>query len=86
MSTKKKIARRLKLWRRQHGQCYYCGRLTREVNQDGGKLPDDASTLEHLRDKYDATRNNNDGHEHTVMACAKCNTERGLLRQRDKNV
>ncbi len=72
-------SRKLRLFKRDP-HCYYCGVEVREiVVPRGKKIPDDMATVEHLYSKLDYRRHDpNDGkEERTVLACYKCNSEKG---------
>jgi len=75
-----------RMWDRQNGLCHWCGQgmfpFTNflDLPEPRSKhLPDNYSTIEHLRSKYDPTRwDLNDGYElRLVLACKKCNEDRG---------
>lgn len=81
MSGRQKLRnRRILLFHKQCKLCYWCRQPCILVYQDGGQLPDNAATIDHLRDKFDRNRGKYDGTPHTVMSCAKCNRERGIAR------
>lgn len=68
-------------WQRQKlhqydPRCYYCGRVTRLLETNGGHIPDDAATIEHLDSRYSDERGKHSGEYRRVLACRKCNNER----------
>ena len=77
------MSNRIKRQRRrlyeQNPYCHWCQRKLQLIEKPGGKLPDDAATIDHLRSRYDplrqvpATRNEC----RRVLACFRCNFERG---------
>jgi 5-methylcytosine-specific restriction endonuclease McrA len=75
VNTPRLRKRRERLWK-QDPRCFYCGRVT--VLKQCGRHetePDNLATLEHLRSRLDAGRQEpNDGKAtRTVLACRKCN-------------
>lgn len=80
----KKQQRRMICWVRQGGLCYYCRVPTTLPTLNVGHPTDTTATLEHLRDRFDTSRGVDNGREHTVMACHKCNHTRGLIRNNCK--
>ena len=71
--------RKLKLWN-QNPHCFFCGVLTElaPANDSFFKKKDNTTTIEHLNTRYNPKRwlpGNNK--ERTVLACNKCNLERG---------
>lgn len=57
--------------------CHWCRRLTRWVTSADGRLPDDAATLDHFRSRLDPLRGKIAGEPRHVLACRKCNHDRG---------
>lgn len=65
--------RRRLLWRRDP-RCFWCGRVTRF---DAYREPD-AATVEHIYHRHHPKRQSTKRHlPATVLACRKCNSERG---------
>jgi hypothetical protein len=80
-SSRWKRRRRRELFAEQQGKCYWCDRPCREVTKS--RLPDDAATLDHLFDRFDPRRHMPpQGQKRYVMACHRCNHDRGTARQR----
>lgn len=75
--------KRVRLFAEQNGLCYYC-RCKMVLNNatHGGKFPDNMATFEHLRDRLDPRRRrpNPSGEQRIVLACSRCNQERGRQR------
>jgi 5-methylcytosine-specific restriction endonuclease McrA len=72
-ASKSKPTRRRQLWRRDP-RCFWCGRMTRFDAHD----EPDAATVEHLYHRKHPKRGRADKHlPSTVLACRKCNNERG---------
>jgi hypothetical protein len=70
--------------------CYWCGRLTKIYgNSKDFKLPDDAATIDHVYAGRDPRRlefKRNKKPSPVVLACLKCNKQRGgrTLEQQEK--
>jgi 5-methylcytosine-specific restriction endonuclease McrA len=57
--------------------CWYCGMELVFVETDGGKLPDNYPTIEHLFSRYSGRIHTNHTNEvRRVLACKECNTSR----------
>jgi len=83
--------RRIKLWEKSNGLCYWCKRKTilpnellKKYNTDqSGEIPQEAlykmATIEHIYSRFHPKRNsNNDSHEERLkLSCYECNHERG---------
>jgi hypothetical protein len=73
--------RRENLWRKDP-HCIYCRKITVLISQNGGCLPDNAATLEHLFNRLNPARKNpKNGETRTALACSKCNWEMGQMDQ-----
>lgn len=60
--------------------CHWCGKRTRLVFLKRGQtMPDDGATVDHVFNRLDPTRLSN---QSTVLACHKCNQDRGREDQR----
>lgn len=71
---------RERLWR-QDPHCHWCGIWTQlHRSQYGDRPPHNAATLDHYRSKLDPLRNRVATEPRWVLACFKCNQQRG---QRD---
>ncbi|MFL6282749.1 MAG: HNH endonuclease [Pyrinomonadaceae bacterium] len=73
VTAKPKKTRRRQLWKRDP-HCFWCGRVTniRTVNLG------DSATVEHIYHKQHPRRRDTRKHlPSTVLACYRCNTERG---------
>lgn len=64
------------LWRQQNGLCHWCNQPTRLLKLNGGKVPDDAATIDHLDSRLNPERGKHKGELRHVMACSKCNQQR----------
>ena len=71
------------LWNRQDGLCFWCGcKMVRlEPQAKRKQFPDNACTLDHLDDKFDPERGKKTGRRR-VLACRKCNQDRGRESER----
>lgn len=78
-------ARRARFKRRlleqQRGGCHWCGCDIRiyEVGPVGGTNPPDMATWDHLDDRLSPERGKHPGKIRKVLACPKCNHDRGAL-------
>src|SRR5271154_1934416 len=80
-SNRKQFKKRRKsLFEKQNGLCHYCKckMLLIFAVPPGRKKPDNLCTIEHLRDRFDPTRQepNYNREQRWVAACNKCNNER----------
>lgn len=69
------------LYEKQDGVCRWCP--TRCVIPDRrmhGVLPDDTATFDHLDDRFSHPRTDGGPPRRVVMACFRCNQERGRAR------
>lgn len=69
---------RRKRWEK-NPHCYWCGIPTIWYDRNGGKQPDNAATLDHIRSRYVPMRAQQDGQWKNgiiVLACHKCNQDR----------
>jgi hypothetical protein len=74
-----KPTRRRQLWRRDP-HCFWCGRVTRFDEH----YTDDAATVEHVYHRAHPKRRSPKRHlPATVLACRKCNSERGAPEARE---
>lgn len=70
---------RLKLFER-NPDCYWCGVLTVWIQpQLHAKYPDNMATLDHFRNRMDPLRCVVPEEPAYVLACHKCNIERGII-------
>jgi hypothetical protein len=77
-SVKRKHNRKRLLFKEQDGRCYWCKRrLARLKGPANGVQADDEATLDHLYGARDPRRPNRAANLQTVLACWKCNHERG---------
>lgn len=84
-STKDTERKRMSLFRRQDGRCYWCA-CDLVVSPPGKHIkspPPNLATIEHLRDRFDPTRweRNRNGERRLVLACLECNNRRGAENQ-----
>lgn len=73
-------ARRGRLFQKQGGKCYWCKCDMIDLDYTGrnGPIPDNACTLDHLRDRLDPERSRPGLFEKRwVAACRACNHKRG---------
>lgn len=81
MSTEKNRRRRIELFNKQQGLCYWCRRPMHLVRKPGGgRCSSDTCTLDHVYDKWNPMRTPDGGYEN-VAACFKCNVERSTINQ-----
>lgn len=84
----KKARKKIKLYLKQKGKCYYCSRnMIMTIGFDYSKvtkqsLPPNIATIEHVysrfeSDRYDHSRN----HGLNVLACYACNQKVGLAKE-----
>jgi hypothetical protein len=66
---------RRKLWL-EDPHCHWCGIITRWLSPEGGKLPEDAATIDHLYTRYEMEKRKEMGNP-CVLACNKCNHDLG---------
>src|SRR6185503_18043250 len=79
MSSQSRIIRRKQRLYNQYPFCHWCGIALVLVVSDNGRLPDNAATIDHLRSRFDLTRQEpkiNAYEERTVLACYGCNQRR----------
>lgn len=86
MSGNKLKLTRIKLWHNQDGDCYWCKKPTQLTHwpADAGQPPDDLATTDHLIHRLNPLRGTNaeKGDVRYVMACYRCNQERGAEEER----
>lgn len=75
--------RRWRLFGEQQGKCYWCKcEMVLMWNCDPKIKPGNLATIDHLRDRFDATRTEPaNGDQRLVAACSDCNFRRGTERQ-----
>ena len=81
MDSKRLRKRLLKLWE-EDPKCCWCGILTRvEPRTNGGQLPNDTATLEHLYSRLHPKRRdpNYSSEQRRFLACHWCNHRRGIV-------
>lgn len=83
--------RRAKLFAQQRGKCHWCGRKcinSTEPPVHGKRMAPNRATLDHLRDRFDPTRQDppRRGESRYVMACSNCNHKRGVASVRAQPV
>jgi hypothetical protein len=75
--SKKK--RRDRLWHERAGMCHWCAVKT--VLPPSGVMlrhhPDNLATIDHLDGRLSPDRGKHSGKERTVLACRRCNQQRG---------
>ena len=83
-NTKKLRKVRRKLWE-QNPHCHWCGCLTDWYNPPNGNLPPNAATIDHLLSRLNPERYYLPYYPQSLMviACYKCNTERGAREERE---
>ena len=73
----KKQKRRLNLWLKSNGRCYWCGKKTILDITGYYYSSDDLATIDHLNNRVNGIRQNKVVNEaKTVLACQKCNSTR----------
>ena len=83
MSAQDRKRRRLfKLWEVQGKLCHWCKQPTVLIFRPNGDMKtiarrDDEATIDHLNTRYGERYQVKDGEEVLVMACNKCNNQRG---------
>lgn len=89
-SSHKTKLRRKRLFEKQNGKCHYCkcNMLHMFKVPPGMKRPDNICTIEHLRDRFDPTRQEPNHHheQRWVAACNKCNHEQNKKREREQGI
>ena len=79
--SKRMVKRKIALWDKQRGLCFWCGQQTvLTVGWNRGRQSAEIATIDHLRCKYSPDRCEppiGPDEEMTVLACYKCNQERG---------
>lgn len=83
MSSRRLAQQRRRFWL-SDPRCHWCKRRTRLVNlgQHPKSIPHDAATIDHLHSRLDPDRGNGSGRH--VLACWKCNNDRGAQEQRER--
>lgn len=74
--------RKIGLWTKDP-HCHWCGQLTVIYDYESihhKPMPDNCATLDHLRSRLNPSRYEKAGpnEERTVLACFRCNTDRGI--------
>lgn len=71
--------RRQKLFNKQRGKCYWCGKQMRmgEV-RDGGRAPHDLCTIDHVHPRWSPQRKPGEAAP-VVGACFQCNNARSRI-------
>ncbi len=78
MKFSKKKAKRDKLFKEQHGKCYYCQcEMIKVDNKHFGRNPPNLATFEHLDGKFSKERGARQGERRVVLACHTCNQCKG---------
>lgn len=83
-ANRRKWRRKLMLMHRQKGSCYWCNCKMILLPVDLGRLrPLNLATIDHLRDRFHPLRRepSRNCEERTVLACWRCNNERGSAAQ-----
>lgn len=65
------------LWHAQNHRCHWCNCETVLLYGHCVPLPDHAATLDHLDSRLNPERGTRSGELRKVMACHRCNWERG---------
>jgi hypothetical protein len=76
--------RRLKKLFAEDPRCHWCGQKTiwaESIRKASGRMPPNIATFEHLDSRFDPDRGTYEGVERTVLACYKCNHDRGRQRE-----
>lgn len=80
--SKRMVKRKIALWDRQQGKCFWCGRQTVLTVGFVGRQSAKVATIDHLRCRYSLNRHElpiGPCEERTVLACYECNQERGKI-------
>lgn len=74
----------MRLWVRQQGKCYHCGALMviRNLGPRPDYIPADLATIDHLDSRWNPERGKHPNKSRRVLACARCNWERGRAEER----
>lgn len=88
MGTHSLRRRRVNLWNKENGKCFWCGCDTILPPQGISsrtkrEIPDNEATIDHLRTRFDENRQEpgNGQETRTVLSCRKCNNDRGKERE-----
>lgn len=82
MSSARRRAQRLNLYRIQAGLCHWC-KKTMKMNPDGTSKPSPQwATIDHLHPRGDTERGKHPGKYTHVLACWKCNFDRNIAFQK----
>lgn len=78
-NSRRRRKRKHRRYLEQKGRCYWCGRKMRfwHKHKNGTPPPADLATFEHLDDRFNEWRGKSSGLIRVVLACYKCNHERG---------
>lgn len=74
--------KRVWLWHRQRGACYWCHRSIVIINKYLKYPPDNLATFEHLDSRLSPERGRHPGERRVVLACLRCNNERAHAEER----
>lgn len=81
LNTPRKLLGKSQLLRRQryrfwekNPKCFYCGKITRFIEQSGGSQEDDYATIEHLKSRLNPDRGSTK--RNRVLSCYQCNQSR----------
>lgn len=82
-----KARKRRRIFREQSGLCYWCRQPMVIVEKQDQRTdwPNDMATFEHLDPKGDPNRGRIYHQRRIVLACYKCNHERGIRTERENN-
>lgn len=81
-TTARHRRRKLRLYERQNGKCWWCKERMSIGHQHRPRvpIPDDLATMEHLDSRMSRSRGTAEyGEERTVLACNRCNNLRASL-------
>ena len=82
MSASRLTRRLRRLWE-DNPRCFWCDTITVWYANGKGRSPKDSATIDHLRSRYNESRQepNPLAHARTVLACWKCNNVRNKEEQ-----
>lgn len=72
----KRIAKRRRALFNKDPHCHWCGIEVVWYDKDGGTMPENGATIDHLRSRLNPERRRKADGEQTVLACSKCNQQR----------
>lgn len=74
------MSKKYTMYQKQGGCCYYCGILMNFARGIFGEPCDNTATIEH---KIPKSRGGNNSSENLVLACNKCNNDKGSMNENE---